>query len=236
MKYSTISTLSALLFGVTAVSAQTTTATATTIPSGYVTHIISPGFNMLGLTVHNPVLLSGLLGQPAGEELPTDVADLSVALGNSTADSMVIIEITGGDNDGTVIEALSWSAAKFTGISGLDASLSGDTFQVRMAPSISDLFGASNSAGFQAGDLQTADLIWISGGDGSFNKYYYSLGDPNAFPVPVVEGWKNSLGGDASNVRLNYMDGIFIQRPVANWCVSTETLVAMIRDVAEGGN
>ena len=201
--------LGALMVTAMYANAQTT---AHTKPTGYVTHTISPGFNMLGLTLHQPILATGIFGQPDGEDLPTNDADLSTTLGNSTADSLVIIEINDGDNAGTVIEATSWSGNKFTGILGLETSLNGDSYQVRMAPSIADLFGSENSAGFLEGDLQSADLIWIADGSGGFKKYYYNPGDPNAFPVPVTEGWKDSVGGDAANERLNYMDGIFIQR------------------------
>ncbi|MBK1854302.1 hypothetical protein JO972_05000 [Verrucomicrobiaceae bacterium 5K15] len=209
MKITTITTMAALLMGAASAVAQDT---AYTKPAGFVTHTVSPGLNMLGLTLHEPIAVAGVLGSLSGDDIATNISDLSASLGDSDSDSKVIIEITDGDNDGLIIEATSWSGSSFTNIPGLDASLEGDSFQVRWAPSISDLFGSDNSKGFKAGDLQTADVIWISNGTGGFDKYYYSEGDPGAFPVPVTAGWKNSVGGDAANTRINYMDGIFIQR------------------------
>lgn len=190
-----------------------TTAVYTT-PSGYVKHSIDTGFNYIGLTVHQPILVSGTLGTPNGTSLPSSVADLSSALGAADANSLMIIEITGGDNEGVMIESNSWSGGDFTSIANLTdySNLEGDPFQIRSAVSISDLFGATNTAGLTEGTIFTADVIWVSAGGGNFNKYFYSPGDPNAFPVPVAEGWKDALGNDSSNVKINYCDGLFIQR------------------------
>lgn len=187
---------------------------AYTLPSGYVKHDLQTGFNYLGLTVHKPILASGTLGTPSGTTLPSGVADLTTALGTADANSLVIIEITGGDNEGATIEASSWSGADFTNIASLGdyTELDEDTFQVRSACSISDLFGSDNSAGFAEGTLQTADVVWVAAGGGSYSKFYYSPGDPGAFPAPIAEGWKTSVGADATNTKVNYLDGLFIQR------------------------
>ena len=209
MKYTTITTLAALLLGTAGAFAQST---AYTKPSGFETLTISPGFNMIGLRLLKPIALSGTFGTPSGTDLPTNSADLAVALGASDANSLVIIEVTEGDNAGLTIESTQWSGSNFTGLEGLMANLDGDSFQVRVASTLTDLFGADNTAGFEEGTLQTADIVWVSKGGGAFDKYYYSPGDPGAFPVPVTEGWKNSLGDDASMARFNYIDGLFIQR------------------------
>lgn len=187
---------------------------AYTTPSGYMKHELENGFNYLGLTVHQAIDASGTFGTPSGTTLPTSVSNLSVALGASDANSLVIIEVTAGDNLGVVIEASAWSGTNFTGVAGLAGlpNLDGDSFQVRKASSLADLFGATNTVGFTEGTLQTADVIWVASGGGAFSKYYYNPGDPTAFPVPVTEGWKDSVGNDAANTKINYLDGLFVQR------------------------
>ncbi|MEN8695539.1 MAG: hypothetical protein ACN4GG_04750 [Akkermansiaceae bacterium] len=203
-----------LLFFIAVLPAAGQSTVVYTTPSGYVKYDLQNGFNYLGLTVHETVIASGIIGTPAGTTLPTSIIDLTTSLGASDANSKVIIEITGGDHVGYILEATAWSGADFTGVAGLGslASLEGDTFQVRKATSISDLFGATNTVGLTEGTLQTADVIWVSAGSGGFDKYFYSPGDPTAFPVPIAEGWKDSVGNDASNAKINYLDGIFIQR------------------------
>lgn len=185
-----------------------------TLPSGYVKHDLQTGFNYLGLTVHKPILASGTLGIASGTTLPTLITDLNVVLGTADANSLVIIEITGGENEGATIEASSWNGADFTNITSLGdyTDLDGDTFQVRSASSLSDLFGSDNSAGFAEGTLQTADVVWVAAGGGSYSKFYYSPGDPSAFPAPISEGWKSSVGADATHTKINYLDGLFVQR------------------------
>jgi len=170
MKKATITSLAALmLLGSAGAFAQDTSASAFTTPAGYVTHTLSEGFNMIGLTLHEPILASGVLSAPNGQDLPTDVSDLESVLGTSGSGSIALIEIIEGDNLGLIIEVGSWSSGNFTGIDGLDASLESDRFQVRLASSISDLFGADNSVGFLEGNLQTADLVWVANGIGGFD-------------------------------------------------------------------
>ena len=187
---------------------------AYTTPSGYVKHDLENGFNYLGLTVHQQVQASGTFGTPNGATLPTSVADLAIPLGASNSDSLAIIEITAGDHVGVVLESASWSGSNLLGVAGLAGlpDLEGDSFQIRQASSLTDLFGVNNTAGFTEGTLQTADVIWVASGSGTFSRYYYSLGDPAAFPVPVAEGWKDSVGNDPANTKINYLDGLFVQR------------------------
>lgn len=207
MKKLTITTLSAILLSAVGAHAE-----AYTKPIGYETLTIEPGFNMVGVRLHEPVLGTGTLGAPSGSNLPTDLADLDVVIGDDATVGMVIIEVTSGDNAGMIIECDTWTGANFTGVAGLTADLEGDVFQARLAPTLAGLFGADNSAGFQQGTLTTADVIWVASGAGSFNKYYYADANPNAIPFAVTEGWKTSTGGDATDVSFNYLDGIFIQR------------------------
>ena len=62
MKNTTITAVAALLLGTAGTFAQdtTTTTSATTTPVGFVTHTLRGGqFNLLGVTLHQPVLASG---------------------------------------------------------------------------------------------------------------------------------------------------------------------------------
>jgi len=60
------------------------------------------------------------------------------------------------------------------------------------------------------GTATTGDVVWLPSGPGSFDRFTYQDADPNAFPVPVTEGWKDSVGNDASNVEITA--GFIIQR------------------------
>lgn len=185
-----------------------------TVPVGVEPHDLAKGFNMIGLRLHQPILLTGVFGSPSGTTLPTDIQNLSVALGASDLSGRVLIEVIEGDYAGIIIEADTWTASSFTGLEELSSSLAGDRFQVRRASTLSDVFGSNNSAGILEGDIETADVVWVSIGGGSFDRFYYSPEDPNAFPLPVTEGWKDSLGRDASEATITYLDGIFIEKKV----------------------
>ncbi|MEJ6701512.1 MAG: hypothetical protein QNL01_11165, partial [Akkermansiaceae bacterium] len=158
MKYTTITTLAALLLGTAGAFAQST---AYTMPSGFVTHTLKAGqFNLIGLTLHSPITVSGAFETVSGTTLTDTSVDFTTAL---TAGKTYILEITENTVDpslvGTIQEITSWTATMLTTPQDLDADgLAGETavgandgakYQLRAATTISDVFGATNTAGLE---------------------------------------------------------------------------------------
>lgn len=231
MKNITIFTLGAMLVGAAASQAQTT---AVTKPSGYVTHTLKAGqFNLIGLTLHEPVIAAGVLedvvpndnGTPGASSpevdddfsvLTDDQVDFGAVL---TAGKTYILEITDAADtslNGTIQEVTVWDNNTITTPQDLHAEglRAGDKYQLRAAKTISDIFGATNSAGLKAStNSGGADVVWLSNVGGGFDKIFYSpgggLGGGNA-------GWKYVGGGDASNHPVCYTDAVFIRSRSAN--------------------
>ena len=78
---------------------------------------------------------------------------------------------------------------------------------------MADYFGADNSAGFQIGGADSADIIWIPDGEG-FKKAYYA--EAVAF-LGITEGWKLVSTGndDQSGFPIDFTSGLIIQRRAA---------------------
>ena len=109
MKNTTITTLAACLLGVAGATAQNPPSAFTT-PAGFVTHTLRAGqFNLLGLTLHEPVVASGdLTGVTSTQLTDTDV-DFGAVL---TTGTTYILEITDAEDaslNGTIQEVTVWS-------------------------------------------------------------------------------------------------------------------------------
>ncbi|MBT8037515.1 MAG: hypothetical protein KJO21_08220 [Verrucomicrobiae bacterium] len=209
MKYTTITTLAALLLGIAGAFAQS----AYTKPSGFVTHTLKAGqFNLIGLTLHAPVTVSGAFETVDG----TTLTDSDVNFGTSlTAGKTYILEITAATDtslNGTIQEVTVWDGNTITTPQNLvtDGLVVGDQYQLRAAKTLQGIFGANNEAGLKEGASGTADLVWIPDGSGGFDKYYYS--PAQSFPVVVAEGWKLLSGADAPEVPIFFADAFFVQR------------------------
>ncbi|MEJ6778875.1 MAG: hypothetical protein QNK86_05310, partial [Akkermansiaceae bacterium] len=218
MKYTTITTLAALLLGTAGAFAQST---AYTMPSGFVTHTLKAGqFNLIGLTLHSPITVSGAFETVSGTTLTDTSVDFTTAL---TAGKTYILEITENTVDpslvGTIQEITSWTATMLTTPQDLDADgLAGETavgandgakYQLRAATTISDVFGATNTAGLEGGTASAlADNIYLPNSSGGFDIYYYSTG---GF---VGIGWRKVGSGstDFSAQPLVFVDGLYVFR------------------------
>ncbi len=222
MKHTTIATMAALLLGSAGLYAQGTgTTVAYTKPSGFVTHTLKAGkFNLIGLTLHEPIAISGSLDTVSGTTLTDNSVDFTSVL---TAGKTYILEIIENPADpsmvGTIQEITSWTATTLTtpqdlgadGLAGETASGANDgaKYQLREVRSLHDIFGADNSAGLKAStNISGADVIWLVNGSNGFDKYYYSPGGGLGGGTP---GWKNVSGDDAGNPPIVYSDAIFVQ-------------------------
>lgn len=181
---------------------------AATTPVGYTTETFKAGqFNIFGLTLHNPVLATGQIDAVSGATLTDDEVDFDAVLTSGT----YIMEITSGVLEGGIQDVTVWSGNTITTPQDLSADLViGDTYQIRAAKTIGEVFGVSNQAGLQQGDVSTADMLWIPNGAGGFKKYYYA----NAVGILISAGWKNSDTGntDQSQTPLVYTDGMILER------------------------
>ncbi len=217
--------MAALLLGSAAVYAQGGAATvAYTKPAGFVTHTLKAGqFNLVGLTLHSPIAISGSFETVNGTTLTDSNVDFTSVL---TAGKTYILEITENPADpsmvGTIQEITSWTATTLTTPQDLGANgLAGETasganngakYQLRTAKTLRDIFGANNESGLQEGASGTADVIWVSNDSANgYDKYYYHPG--STFPETVSEGWKVIGGGDApDNIPIVYTDSVFVER------------------------
>jgi len=121
MKYTTITTLAALLLG----SAGAIAEEAYTTPAGFVTHTLKAGqFNLIGLTLHQPVLVSGEFTAVSSDDNGTvgDTTDdfsvltdsdvnFATALTSGTTYILEITEASDTDLNGTIQEITVWSGS-----------------------------------------------------------------------------------------------------------------------------
>ncbi|NWK57350.1 hypothetical protein HW115_17150 [Verrucomicrobiaceae bacterium N1E253] len=208
MKNTTIITMAAMLLGTSGLFAQTT---AYTKPSGFVTHTLKAGqFNLIGLTLHESISVAGSFTGVSGATLTDTNVDFGTAL---TAGKTYILEITDAADaelNGAIEEVTVWSGNALTTSGNLaaDGLAVGDKYQMRAAMTLSDVFGADNSAGLHgASSFANADKIYLRK-PGGFDTYYYCTG--GLFGL----GWRKVGAGneDFANEPLILTDSFYIYR------------------------
>ena len=208
MKKATITSLAALMLSSAGAFAQDTSASAFTTPAGYVTHTLEAGqFNLLGLTLHESVVVAGSFESVSGTALGDNDVDFTTILTSGTTYVLEITNSVNDDNIGKVQEVVSWTTNEITTSDDLGLQV-GDEYQIRASATISSVFGEDNSSGLQgATSSAAADNIYVRV-DGGFDVYYFSTG---GF---FGEGWRRVGGGatDFSNQPLFITDAIYIQR------------------------
>ena len=131
--------------------------------------------------------------------------DFTVSLG--TTGRIHILEITSGAAVGTVSEISTWTANTITTVDNLSTAgvLAGDTYRIRKAPTLEEIFGTATSGGpLTAGTSSTADLVYVpTGVPNQYTQYFLSGAGTFRSVVP------NAL---APNVPIVYLDGLFINR------------------------
>ena len=185
-------------------AAPTVSAQAFSNPTGYVTETLRAGqFNLIGLTVHQPVEVAGTFDTVSGTTL-TSVG----AFSGLTAGSTYILEITSGAAEGAVQEITTFDANSITTPDDLSAQLTtSDTYAIRKASTINDVFGENNESGLLGTDTFTAsnaDNILIPNASGGFTTYYYSNS-------PSFEGWLTGTS-EAGGTPIIYTDAVFVFR------------------------
>ena len=186
--------------------------TAYSKPSGFVTHTLKAGqLNLIGLTLHEPVVWSGTFDVVEGTVLTDNDADFNEKL---TTGKSYILEIVDNSADASLNGVLqvinSWTSNQINTPDNLeiDGLANGVKYKLRAPKSLSDVFGVANSAGLTVGtNLASSDVIWLHNGNG-FDKFYYSKG--GGFGGGTA-GWKNSNGDDADDQPIIYTDAVLIQ-------------------------
>ena len=186
------------------------TTTAYTTPVGYVTTAIPANvFTFVGLTVHNPTISAGVLASASATPKSVTVTGVDfVALLGAPGTTTYILELA----DGTILEVINWTAA---GVLDTVDDITGKvvagttTYKLRRASTVSDVFGATNSAGLTPsvdGDYtKNTDLAYVFIDGAMKIVYYFNDG-------AGTTGWYDSDNNDASKYPLVYADGFYIKR------------------------
>jgi len=204
MKKITTLTIASMLAGVAGLHAQ-----AFTNPSGYVTHTLKTGqFNPIGLTLHEPVTVSGAFETVSGTTLTDDDVDFDSVLTDGTT---YILEITSGTLSGTIQEVV-WNSPSATNNIvtsdnlGSDGLVAADTYQIRAASTLQGVFGTPPEL-VSTAVAASSDLVWVPTASGSYDRYYYR--------TPAFGGtpeWTDATTGEAiGELPLVYTDGVFVQ-------------------------
>jgi hypothetical protein len=181
-------------------------------PAGFVTHTLKPQqLNLIGLTLHEPVIYAGVFDSVDGNTLGDSDAQFDTTLSSG---SSYVLEIVNNPTDkslnGVIQVITNWESKELTthanlAVENLDV---GASYKLRAPKTISDVFGPSNSAGLTAGaNIASADVIWLHNGVG-FDKFYYSEG--GGFGSRDA-GWKNDKGADSGSFPIIYTDAVIIQ-------------------------
>ena len=181
-------------------------------PAGFVTHTLkAQQLNLIGLTLHEPVVYSGSFDEVEGLMLRDSNADYDA---NLIGGSSYVLEIVDNPTDpslnGVIQVITDWTTQEITTTEDLtaDGLAAGAKYNLRAPKTISDVFGSSNSAGLTAGaNIASADVIWLHNGLG-FDKFYYSEG--GGFGGGEA-GWKDHGGSDAGDYPIIYTDAVIIQ-------------------------
>jgi hypothetical protein len=180
--------------------------TATTTPVGYVTETLKAGqFNLVGLTLLKPVVVTGSVSSVSGA---------TIAVPNGVADALqsgkrYTFDVRSGSSQGAVLEVASFDAAADTiTFTTADNGLSsGNTFALREAPTLGEVFGTGSAVLIGKGTATTGDLIFVPSSGGGFDVYHHTA--DSAFGSG---SWTRvGGGGQGANTPLIYTDAIFVQ-------------------------
>jgi len=180
--------------------------TAYTTPVGYTTQTLAANTsNLVGFNVLKPVVASGALTGVSGAVLSDSAVNFSTAL---TANKTYILEVTSGTAAGTVQEFVSWSQNSITLPAAVTGVATGNTYAVRIAPTLQETF----PVGFLAGSAlaTTADKVWVPTGPGTYVKYWYKTTAPAGWCTTTTGS--NNTGAVTADVPLISIDAIIIEK------------------------
>jgi hypothetical protein len=176
---------------------------AYTTPVGYTTVAISPGiFNLVGVTVHESVVVAGIIDSATSNTVvDADVDFSTLPAGN------YILELT--DGSGIVQEVTVLSSTELSTPEDISASITDNvtTYNLRPVSTLDSIFGSDNSkANLVAstdGSANGVDKVLVQTSTGLQTFYYVDI--PGTF-----EGWFDGAA-PAGDTVLNYADGLYVQ-------------------------
>ncbi|MEI7721658.1 MAG: hypothetical protein WCJ23_06745 [Verrucomicrobiota bacterium] len=192
-------------------SAQTT---AYTTPVGYTSQTLKAGLmSVAGINVLTPTLVQGTITSVAFVgTAPSDTTVVTVSgadfVSALPAGRTCIFEVLSGTQAGAIQDFVTWSTTTIT-LPGTVTGLSTDSYRVRVAPTLQELFPVGLLKG--AANATSADVVWLPNGLGAYTLYWYKTSAPNI-------GWHltgtgtNDLGPVSSGVPLVYNDGLLVQK------------------------
>jgi hypothetical protein len=174
--------------------------TAVSGAGGYTTYNLGVGFNLIGISLFDPVIVSGTIDAEAGAVITDAGVDFTAALPTPTT-TKYLIEILSGAQSGAVAEIASVDSATQITLDGPVGAGTAD-YQIRKAPLLGDIFGTTLQGGANAA---AADVVWLPNGAGGFNQFFYSTVG-NQFRSSAAP-----FGALPNGVPVFYPDGMFVQ-------------------------
>jgi len=170
-------------------------------PSGYMTQTLSQGFNLIGLTLQNSPAASGTSTTVTSTTLSSSSSDFTASLAPG---AKYLLEITSGAKPGLVVEVSTWTATTLNLVDDLTSVgvIAGDTFNLRKAPTLEEIFGTTTSVLTKSNNSALADIVYIPQGNGAYSRYFLNNSSV----------WRNALGGAAPSIPVTYLDGIFVEK------------------------
>jgi len=182
--------------------------TAYTTPVGYTTQTLAAStYNLVGFNVLTPTLAAGTLTGVSGATLTDTNVNFTTLL---TAGKTYVIDITTGTAAGTVQEFVSWGTPDVNSItlpSAVAGIAVGNSYAVRIAPTLQDIFTTVLSSSLSAGN---ADIVWVPDGAGGYTKYWMKNGTPPVWHTTVTGSTDGGLV--TGDVPLPYIDGVLVQK------------------------
>lgn len=210
-------------------------------PVGYETLDYGAGFTPLGIRLHDAPVTSGVIASADATSITITDADFTALL---DADTEYVLEIENANGVIQVINA--WDGASITTPSDLSGEIvAGETtFTIRPIGNLNSVFGAAAadvSLAQGGGNPGTADQVWVSDGQGGYNKYYF---DAFAPPTFASSSWTlidpdnaNGFGAvavDGAAVNILYSDGIVMSSQAGGATVVTGSVKLTSTELALG--
>lgn len=193
--------IAALLFG-GGLGAAGTASAISTLPLGYVTKELGVGFNMVGVNIHHPILISGIFEGASGTTLTDTEVDFGTVLTEAAGD--YLLEITDGAMAGTVAEIEGKSGNTITLPSAL--AVAGAKYSIRKAFTLEEFFGTGEDASLTGSfSSSAADIVWVPNAVGGYSLYFFHSSS-NAFRSTL-----SPFVALSSPIKLFYPSAVLVQ-------------------------
>ena len=173
------------------------------------THTLKSGeFNLIGLTLHESVVVAGSFESVSGTTLTDTDVDFDGVLTDGTT---YILEITNAANaslNGTIQEVTIWNGNAITTSDDLvaDGLAAGDSYQLRRAATVQQVFGTPPALASTAA-VNSSDIVLVPDGSGGYVRYFYRT------PLFGTASWFNADTNQevTEGIPVVFTDAIFVQ-------------------------